>query len=394
MFCFRSALVGADPSACEWNDLVIEAGENTLTLDLHPRLTVVAGIGQRRARGPDRRAHRRAGRQPSGAAPRARGAQRPPPRRVPAHERSAADRRRRPGAGRHRRVHRRRRRLQPARPPRPRLAGRPPRDALRRRRPGDEQQPKPGRRGAGGPRPATSVERRRRRSGSAEGDLTSEAEAIGSAPEDAAMIEEVEARHNAVEQAADRFETTRKRTFWIGGGCALATIPGVSSRPAPSGSSSSRSPPSASSRRSWPAPGSDAAAKAEEQALVGGRRHQLPRLPAPAGERPARQRHQPQGAHGRRRRSPAGAGRVAAARRRHPGRLGHRQPRGDPGGLAPPSRGRRARVDLVDRPQPAQRRHRRARPRAGHPPGRGAGRWPARACPCCSTTRSSSSIRR
>ena len=26
--------------------LVIEAGENTLTLDLHPRLTVVAGMGQ------------------------------------------------------------------------------------------------------------------------------------------------------------------------------------------------------------------------------------------------------------------------------------------------------------------------------------------------------------
>ena len=34
----------------------------------------------------------------------------------------------------------------------------------------------------------------------AEGDLTSEAEAIGSAPEDAAMIEEVEARHIAVER--------------------------------------------------------------------------------------------------------------------------------------------------------------------------------------------------
>jgi hypothetical protein len=61
----------------------------------------------------------------------------------------------------------------------------------------------------------------------AEGDLTTEAEAIGSAPEDAAMIEEVEARHIAVEEAADRFETTRKRTFWIGGGCAIATIPGV-----------------------------------------------------------------------------------------------------------------------------------------------------------------------
>jgi hypothetical protein len=61
----------------------------------------------------------------------------------------------------------------------------------------------------------------------AEGHLTSESEAIGSAPEDAAMIDEVEARHQAVERAADQFEATRKRTFWIGGGCALATIPAV-----------------------------------------------------------------------------------------------------------------------------------------------------------------------
>ena len=53
------------------------------------------------------------------------------------------------------------------------------------------------------------------------------------------MIEEVEARHIAVEQAADRFETTRKRTFWIGGGAALATIPGGRPRRAPSGSCSS-----------------------------------------------------------------------------------------------------------------------------------------------------------
>jgi hypothetical protein len=61
----------------------------------------------------------------------------------------------------------------------------------------------------------------------AEGDLTSEAEAIGSAPEDAAMIEEVEARHYAVEQAADRFESIRHRTFLIGGTCAGLTLPGV-----------------------------------------------------------------------------------------------------------------------------------------------------------------------
>ena len=61
----------------------------------------------------------------------------------------------------------------------------------------------------------------------ADGDLTSEAEAIGSAPEDAAMIEEVEARHYAVEQAADRFEAVRRRTFVIAGACAGFTLPGV-----------------------------------------------------------------------------------------------------------------------------------------------------------------------
>ena len=120
------------------------------------------GHRARRARRPDRRAHRRAGRQPSGVAPRAGGAQRPAPRRVPPDERSAADRGRRPGAGRDGRVRGRGRRLQPAHPPRPRLAGRPSRDALRRRGPGDEQQPKPSRGRAGGPRPTTSVERRRR----------------------------------------------------------------------------------------------------------------------------------------------------------------------------------------------------------------------------------------
>ena len=61
----------------------------------------------------------------------------------------------------------------------------------------------------------------------ADGELTTEAEAIGSVPEDADVIDEVEARHLAMERAADRFESSRKRTFWIGGGAALATIPGV-----------------------------------------------------------------------------------------------------------------------------------------------------------------------
>ena len=61
----------------------------------------------------------------------------------------------------------------------------------------------------------------------AEGHLATEAEAMGSAPEDAAVIDEVERRHAAVERAADALETTRKRTFWIGGASAAATLPGV-----------------------------------------------------------------------------------------------------------------------------------------------------------------------
>ncbi|MGH9274839.1 MAG: hypothetical protein ACRDZU_09345 [Acidimicrobiales bacterium] len=61
----------------------------------------------------------------------------------------------------------------------------------------------------------------------AEDDLSTEAEARGSAPEDAVIIDTVEARHYAVERAAEAFETTRKRTFYIGGGSAIATIPGV-----------------------------------------------------------------------------------------------------------------------------------------------------------------------
>lgn len=61
----------------------------------------------------------------------------------------------------------------------------------------------------------------------AEGDLASEAEALGTAPEDAAIIEAVEAGHVAVERAAERFEATRSRTFTIGGVASIATLPAV-----------------------------------------------------------------------------------------------------------------------------------------------------------------------
>lgn len=61
----------------------------------------------------------------------------------------------------------------------------------------------------------------------AEGELVSEAEALGTAPEDAAIIDAVESRHFAFERAAERFESSRRRTFIIGGVSSVATLPGV-----------------------------------------------------------------------------------------------------------------------------------------------------------------------
>ena len=71
------------------------------------------------------------------------------------------------------------------------------------------------------------------------------------------MIEEVEARHIAVEEAAERFEATRKRTFFIGGACAGAHHPGRAPRPAPPGSCS------------WPSPSSPVGASLLARANVG-----------------------------------------------------------------------------------------------------------------------------
>lgn len=61
----------------------------------------------------------------------------------------------------------------------------------------------------------------------AERELTTEAEALGSAPEDAAVIDEVERRHAAVERAAEALESTRRHTFWISGASSAITLPGV-----------------------------------------------------------------------------------------------------------------------------------------------------------------------
>jgi ABC-type Fe3+/spermidine/putrescine transport system ATPase subunit len=62
---------------------------------------------------------------------------------------------------------------------------------------------------------------------SAEGDLATEALALGSAPEDAALIDDVEERHAAVERAAELVEATRRRTFVISGLSTVAALPAI-----------------------------------------------------------------------------------------------------------------------------------------------------------------------
>ena len=352
--------------------LVIEAGENTLTLDLHPRLTVVAGMGQVERESLVGEVIGALGRQPPGPPPRARGAQRPPPRPVPAHHRPPSHRRRRPRPRRHRRVHRRRRRLQHARHARrstPAAARRVMRfGAADLATSSDRGKAVEVLAGLDQRRVWTLAESLRQ----AEGDLTSEAEAIGSAPEDAAMIDEVEARHIAVERAADQFESTRKRTFWIGGACALATIPGVGGRRRRWACCSPSSPPASVAASLLARARVGRAAKAEERGARRCRRQQLPRLPAPAGQRPPRQRLQPQGPHGRGRRPPRRAqpsGSRSPATSRWSGRFANREE------IQAASRLRRE-VDALGRavrhrPRHVRGLHRRAGPRAREPPGRG-----------------------
>jgi hypothetical protein len=63
--------------------------------------------------------------------------------------------------------------------------------------------------------------------GRTQDELSSEAEAVGSAPEDADLIEEVENRHAALESAAEQFDSIRRRTFVIGGSAGVLTLPTV-----------------------------------------------------------------------------------------------------------------------------------------------------------------------
>lgn len=55
--------------------------------------------------------------------------------------------------------------------------------------------------------------------------LKAEAESLGAAPEDAAIIEEIERRHQQFEEAQRRHEDVRHHAIFIGGACALGAIP-------------------------------------------------------------------------------------------------------------------------------------------------------------------------
>ena len=59
----------------------------------------------------------------------------------------------------------------------------------------------------------------------AERRLNTESEAVGTNPEDAPLIEEVERRHAAFEKAERRHESIRHHGIFIGGACAIGAIP-------------------------------------------------------------------------------------------------------------------------------------------------------------------------
>lgn len=60
--------------------------------------------------------------------------------------------------------------------------------------------------------------------------LKSEVAAVGVDPEDAPLVEEVERRHAAFEQAQDRLEYVRHHGIFVGGACVLGAIPAVALR--------------------------------------------------------------------------------------------------------------------------------------------------------------------
>jgi hypothetical protein len=60
--------------------------------------------------------------------------------------------------------------------------------------------------------------------------LKSEVAAIGADPEDAPLVEEVERRHAAFEHAQERLEYVRHHGIFVGGACVLAAIPAAALR--------------------------------------------------------------------------------------------------------------------------------------------------------------------
>ena len=214
----------ADPPRVHFERLVIEAGDDTFSLDLHHRMTVIAGVGQPRTRGADHRADRRARARALGRPPRDRVRRRRALRHLPPGRRP-------PPGRRHRRrpadvtdaVHDRR-------PPRRARAGR----ASTAAAPAASCACSPTTWSpARGSRStslalaridqgrlwdvADQVKERERR-------LAETAQAAGSDAEDAVMFEEIERRHRAFEQAQEAHERVRYLSFLVGAGAALVGV--------------------------------------------------------------------------------------------------------------------------------------------------------------------------
>ena len=76
--CSSGRSPGVDTAACDSSGSSWRRASRRFALDLHPRLTVISGVGHAGARGPVQRARRRARQQPAGRAPGAgRGRRRP-----------------------------------------------------------------------------------------------------------------------------------------------------------------------------------------------------------------------------------------------------------------------------------------------------------------------------
>ena len=286
----RSAM--ADPATVHFERLVIEAGDDTFTLDLHPRLTVIAGVGRLEREGLITELIGGARQRPVGRAPRARVRRRRPLRRLPPGRRPAT------GSSTSTRpptsptVHRPTTAARPARPGRARPPQRPPAAAHQRRRPrhplasrGVRRWRSPASTRAGCGTWPTEVKERERR-------LAERPRPPAPTPRTPRCSSEIERRHRAFELAQEAHERVRYLSFLVGAGAALV---GVSARRCstasgwPCRSCCWPSRPTVASIVFWQR-GRAGPPATRRQALARGRRQLVPDVPDQPGQRAARQR--------------------------------------------------------------------------------------------------------